>query len=123
MRSRVCIGQRCQVLGRRTPRQTSPVCAARAGPGRRVRLFQLPNCKCWRVLGMFKMLFHRDDGRSLVCHCIGIGATELIHRCSRAVLREQWDETRSQPVRITGRWLWFCDNQGVASLPVVFGRG
>jgi len=29
--------------------------------------------------GMFKMLFHRDDGRLLGCHCIGSGATELIH--------------------------------------------
>jgi NAD(P) transhydrogenase len=29
--------------------------------------------------GMFKMLFHRADGRLLGCHCIGTGATELIH--------------------------------------------
>jgi len=29
--------------------------------------------------GMFKMLFHREDGRLLGCHCIGTGATELIH--------------------------------------------
>ena len=29
--------------------------------------------------GMFKMLFNRDDGRLLGCHCIGSGATELIH--------------------------------------------
>jgi NAD(P) transhydrogenase len=29
--------------------------------------------------GMFKMLFHRDDGRLLGCHCIGSSATELIH--------------------------------------------
>jgi NAD(P) transhydrogenase len=29
--------------------------------------------------GMFKMLFHREDGRLLSCHCIGSGATELIH--------------------------------------------
>lgn len=29
--------------------------------------------------GMFKMLFHRADGRLLGCHCIGSGATELIH--------------------------------------------
>ena len=29
--------------------------------------------------GLFKMLFHRDDGRLLGCHCIGSGATELIH--------------------------------------------
>src|SRR5262245_14290781 len=29
--------------------------------------------------GMFKMLFHRQDGRLLGCHCIGSGATELIH--------------------------------------------
>jgi len=29
--------------------------------------------------GMFKMLFHRHDGRLLGCHCIGSGATELIH--------------------------------------------
>jgi NAD(P) transhydrogenase len=29
--------------------------------------------------GMFKMLFNRDDGRLLGCHCIGTGATELIH--------------------------------------------
>lgn len=29
--------------------------------------------------GMFKMLFNREDGRLLGCHCIGSGATELIH--------------------------------------------
>jgi NAD(P) transhydrogenase len=29
--------------------------------------------------GMFKMLFHRDSGQLLGCHCIGSGATELIH--------------------------------------------
>src|SRR5262245_45588559 len=29
--------------------------------------------------GLFKMLFHRSDGRLLGCHCIGSGATELIH--------------------------------------------
>jgi NAD(P) transhydrogenase len=29
--------------------------------------------------GMFKMLFHRKDRRLLGCHCIGSGATELIH--------------------------------------------
>jgi NAD(P) transhydrogenase len=29
--------------------------------------------------GMFKMLFHRDDKRLLGIHCIGTGATELIH--------------------------------------------
>lgn len=29
--------------------------------------------------GMFKMLFHREDSRLLGCHCIGSGATELIH--------------------------------------------
>jgi NAD(P) transhydrogenase len=29
--------------------------------------------------GLFKMLFHRNDGRLLGCHCIGSGATELIH--------------------------------------------
>jgi len=29
--------------------------------------------------GMFKMLFHREDGRLLGCHCIGSEATELIH--------------------------------------------
>ena len=29
--------------------------------------------------GMFKMLFHREDRRLLGCHCIGSGATELIH--------------------------------------------
>jgi NAD(P) transhydrogenase len=29
--------------------------------------------------GMFKMIFHRDDRRLLGCHCIGSGATELIH--------------------------------------------
>ena len=29
--------------------------------------------------GMFKMLFHRQDERLLGCHCIGSGATELIH--------------------------------------------
>lgn len=29
--------------------------------------------------GLLKMLFHREDGRLLGCHCIGSGATELIH--------------------------------------------
>jgi NAD(P) transhydrogenase len=29
--------------------------------------------------GMFKMLFDRTTGRLLGCHCIGSGATELIH--------------------------------------------
>ena len=29
--------------------------------------------------GMFKMLFQRDSGQLLGCHCIGSGATELIH--------------------------------------------
>jgi NAD(P) transhydrogenase len=29
--------------------------------------------------GLFKMLFHREDKRLLGCHCIGSGATELIH--------------------------------------------
>ncbi|HWM86393.1 MAG TPA: Si-specific NAD(P)(+) transhydrogenase [Kofleriaceae bacterium] len=29
--------------------------------------------------GMFKMIFHRDDRRLLGAHCIGTGATELIH--------------------------------------------
>jgi NAD(P) transhydrogenase len=29
--------------------------------------------------GMFKMIFHRDDGRLLGAHCIGTTATELIH--------------------------------------------
>lgn len=29
--------------------------------------------------GMFKMLFNRDSGLLLGCHCIGSGATELIH--------------------------------------------
>lgn len=29
--------------------------------------------------GMFKMIFHRQDGRLLGVHCIGTGATELIH--------------------------------------------
>jgi NAD(P) transhydrogenase len=29
--------------------------------------------------GMFKMLFHREDRRLLGSHCIGTGATELIH--------------------------------------------
>ena len=29
--------------------------------------------------GMFKMIFHRDDRRLLGVHCIGTGATELIH--------------------------------------------
>jgi NAD(P) transhydrogenase len=29
--------------------------------------------------GMFKMIFHRDDGRLLGVHCIGTNATELIH--------------------------------------------
>jgi NAD(P) transhydrogenase len=35
--------------------------------------------------GLFKMLFHREDGRLLGCHCIGTGATELIH-VAQAVL-------------------------------------
>jgi NAD(P) transhydrogenase len=29
--------------------------------------------------GLFKMIFHREDGRLLGVHCIGTGATELIH--------------------------------------------
>jgi len=29
--------------------------------------------------GLFKMIFHRDDGRLLGAHCIGTQATELIH--------------------------------------------
>ena len=29
--------------------------------------------------GMFKMIFHRDTGRLLGVHCIGSGATELVH--------------------------------------------
>ncbi len=29
--------------------------------------------------GMFKMIFHRDDGKLLGVHCIGSGATELVH--------------------------------------------
>ena len=29
--------------------------------------------------GMFKMIFQRDNGRLLGAHCIGTGATELIH--------------------------------------------
>lgn len=29
--------------------------------------------------GMFKMIFHRDTRKLLGCHCIGSGATELIH--------------------------------------------
>jgi NAD(P) transhydrogenase len=29
--------------------------------------------------GMFKLLFHRDDHRLLGVHCIGTGATELVH--------------------------------------------
>jgi len=29
--------------------------------------------------GMFKMIFHRDSGQLLGTHCIGSGATELIH--------------------------------------------
>jgi NAD(P) transhydrogenase len=29
--------------------------------------------------GLFKMIFHRHDGRLLGAHCIGTGATELIH--------------------------------------------
>ena len=29
--------------------------------------------------GMFKMIFHRDSGQLLGVHCIGSGATELIH--------------------------------------------
>ena len=29
--------------------------------------------------GMFKMLFHREDHRLLAVHCIGTGATELVH--------------------------------------------
>jgi NAD(P) transhydrogenase len=28
---------------------------------------------------MFKMIFHRDTGQLLGVHCIGSGATELIH--------------------------------------------
>ena len=28
---------------------------------------------------MFKMIFHRDSGKLLGVHCIGSGATELIH--------------------------------------------
>jgi NAD(P) transhydrogenase len=29
--------------------------------------------------GMLKMLFHREDRRLLGAHCIGTGATELVH--------------------------------------------
>jgi NAD(P) transhydrogenase len=29
--------------------------------------------------GMFKMIFHRETGRLLGVHCIGSGATELVH--------------------------------------------
>ena len=29
--------------------------------------------------GLFKMLFHRESGRLLGVHCIGSGATELVH--------------------------------------------
>jgi NAD(P) transhydrogenase len=29
--------------------------------------------------GMFKMLFHRENRRLLGIHCIGTGATELVH--------------------------------------------
>ncbi|MCB1232721.1 MAG: Si-specific NAD(P)(+) transhydrogenase [Verrucomicrobiae bacterium] len=29
--------------------------------------------------GFFKMIFHRDNGRLLGTHCIGTGATELVH--------------------------------------------
>ncbi len=29
--------------------------------------------------GFFKMLFHRDDRRLLAVHCLGTGATELVH--------------------------------------------
>lgn len=29
--------------------------------------------------GLFKMIFHRDDKRLLAVHCIGTGATELVH--------------------------------------------
>ena len=29
--------------------------------------------------GMVKLIFHREDGRLLGAHCIGTGATELIH--------------------------------------------
>jgi NAD(P) transhydrogenase len=29
--------------------------------------------------GMFKMIFHRENRKLLGCHCIGSGATELIH--------------------------------------------
>jgi NAD(P) transhydrogenase len=36
--------------------------------------------------GMFKMLFHRDTRKLLGVHCIGTGATELIH-IGQAVLR------------------------------------
>lgn len=29
--------------------------------------------------GMFKLLFHRHDRRLLGVHCVGTGATELVH--------------------------------------------
>jgi NAD(P) transhydrogenase len=29
--------------------------------------------------GFFKMLFHREDRRLLAVHCLGTGATELVH--------------------------------------------
>ena len=29
--------------------------------------------------GMVKLIFHREDGRLLGAHCIGSGATELVH--------------------------------------------
>lgn len=36
--------------------------------------------------GLLKMLFHREDGRLLGVHCIGTGATELVH-VGQAVLK------------------------------------
>lgn len=36
--------------------------------------------------GLFKMLFHKDTGRLLGVHCIGTGATELVH-VGQAVLK------------------------------------
>lgn len=34
---------------------------------------------CGDDSGMFKMIFHREDGRLLGVHCVGSGATELVH--------------------------------------------
>lgn len=38
--------------------------------------------------GMFKMIFHRDTGKLLGVHCIGSGATELVHIGQAVMLLE-----------------------------------